>query len=123
MSDFPVLFPEPEPEPTGAALDEAAFFASRERLRGDVRQSHLHLGGLIVFWSALIVLLSMIVVWAWHILTPDSWQFLNHEAKDKLQTILISILGSSFVSGAARRWIGDKGSLNQQPGNKLSDLG
>jgi hypothetical protein len=112
---FPVLQPESEPEPTSAALDEAAFFASRERRRGDARLTHLHRGGLVVFWVSLFILLGLLSVWAWHILTPDSLHFLSAQGIEKLQTVLISVLGSSFVSGAARRWIGSSDDKAQPP--------
>jgi hypothetical protein len=114
MGAAPVFQPEPEPRTTPQAQDEAAQFAARALQRGDTVQTHLHRGGLVVFWVALAILLSMLVVWAWHIITPDRYHFLNESASDRLQTILVSVLGSSFVSGAARRWINPKQDSDNQ---------
>lgn len=108
MSTAPLIQPEPEPQPTAKAYDEAAFFEARERLRSDKRRSHFHWGGICIFWFSILVVISMSGVLVWHIITPDAWHFLNQEGRDKLQTILVAILGSSFATSAARRWIGDK---------------
>jgi len=105
MADLPVIQPEPEPELTNNAQLEAARFAARDLQRGDSVRAHIHRGGLCVFWVSVFLLLSLLLVWTWHLVTPDSWHFLNAEGRDRLQTILVSILGSTFVSGAARRWI------------------
>lgn len=107
MSATPSFNPEPEPQITNMANDEATKIAQRQLKRDDSKRTHLHYGGLAIFYVSMLILLSMLVVWAVDTLTPERFHFLSPQGQDKLQTILVSILGSSFASSAARRWIGD----------------
>jgi hypothetical protein len=107
MNDFPVLHPEAEPDATDRAQKEAARI-SEQNLRRDERiRNHIHLAGLIVFWVFVfvVVLICLSLILAWHIGAPESWRFLNVEQRDDLKMVLLSAVGSSFVTVLSKRWL------------------
>lgn len=104
MGTIPEFHPEPEPEPTPQAESEAASFAARELQRGDVRNAHLHVGSLVLFWTIVITAFVMLLIWSYHLVTPDTWHFLSQQGIDKLQTILFSFAGSSVATSLSKKW-------------------
>ncbi len=59
----------------------------------------MHWVSLTGLWAASVLYLGFVAVWAWHILTPESRQFLTEDRLDTIQTALLSIVGSSFLTG------------------------
>lgn len=100
-----VVVPEQESEPSEDSLKEASAIARGDLRRHEAIQNHIHRAGLMVFWIAIVVGVALGLIWAWHIGAPERWRFLNTEQRQDLQLVLISMLGSSFVTQASRRWI------------------
>lgn len=104
-----VVAEEPLPEGSDLANREAKAIANltleREARRHEARQTHLHFGAIILFWAALATILGMGFVWIFHLIAPATWCWLPVEQQNRLQSILISALGSSVVTHVSRRWI------------------
>jgi hypothetical protein len=99
-----VIRPEITPETTALAQNEAIDIASGKLKRDENIRWHLHLGGIIAFWVGLVVGLLLVLVWAWHLAAPEGWQFLTIQQRFELQTIVLAVIGSSFVTTMAARW-------------------
>lgn len=104
MSSGGIVVPEQEPEPTEASLKEASAIARGDLRRHEALQSHIHRAGLLVFWIAVSVAIILGLIWAWHLSAPEKWRFLDTEQRQDLQLAHVSMLGSSFVTQASRRW-------------------
>jgi hypothetical protein len=105
MSTFPTVEPEREPESTDETRKEAIRFADRNLRRDESVRTHIHLGGLAVYWIFVSVGIALFLVWSWHLGAPERWRFLNVEQRNDLQMVLLSAVGSSFVTEASRRWL------------------
>lgn len=66
-------------------------------------RSQLHAVSMVALWVAAIVLLGSVIVWGWHLLTP--WAFLTPEQLNSIQTVLFSVVGSSFFTVFAKKWL------------------
>jgi len=109
MSTLQTVEPEHEPaEATDAARKEAMDFSARNLRRDNSIRTHIHLGGLVVYWSFLSVGVALFLIWAWHLGAPDKLRFLTIEQRNDLQMVLLSAVGSSFVTEASRRWLNPK---------------
>jgi hypothetical protein len=100
--------PEPEPQPTPDALKEAAGFSEGDLRRDNAVRTHLHRGGILVYWVFLGVGVILFLIWAWHLGAPDKYRFLTVEQRNDLQMVLLSAVGSSFVTQATQRWLNPK---------------
>jgi hypothetical protein len=105
MSTQPVVIPEQEPEASENAQKEATRFADRNLKRDDAIRTHIHLGGLVVYWIFISVGIGLFLIWSWHLGAPDKLRFLTIEQRNDLQMVLLSAVGSSFVTEASRRWL------------------
>jgi hypothetical protein len=105
MSTQPVVIPEQEPEASENAQKEAAHFADRNLKRDDAIRTHIHRGGLVVYWAFVSVGIGLFLIWSWHLGAPEKWRFLTVEQRNDLQMVLLSAVGSSFVTEASRRWL------------------
>lgn len=52
-----------------------------------------------------LVTLSFLFVWAWHILLPEKLHYAKNENLDIIQAVLVSIIGSSSLTGYAKNWL------------------
>jgi hypothetical protein len=43
------------------------------------------------------------VIWLFHMVTPEKWHFLSDRQENDLKTILLTAIGSSFVTDRAQR--------------------
>ncbi len=75
----------------------------REHRRHQSFRDHVNLAVLIIIWLIVISICLGIAVFAWHLLTPICWHFLDEKALDKLQTILGAAVLSSALTGYANR--------------------
>jgi hypothetical protein len=99
------VVPEEEPAASDNALLEAARFADRNLKRDDAVRTHIHRGGLVVYWTFVSVGVGLFLIWSWHLGAPERWRFLTVEQRNDLQMVLLSAVGSSFVTEASRRWL------------------
>jgi hypothetical protein len=111
---------EPEaPEADGRAAAEASQLASgktaeelarataeREHARGQRFRDHfewLAIGGM---WAFAFVLLTIGGTWLWHLLTPDSWHWLDPEALSRVQNIFTGGVLAGVVADHFRKRLG-----------------
>ena len=104
----PQFNPQPEPPTSEKAKSEAAALAEGNLRRYNSLRTHLHMGGLVVFWFAIVVACVLFLILAWHLGAPSGWRFLSHDEENRLQTVLFSAMGSSLVTGIARKWLDPK---------------
>jgi hypothetical protein len=109
----PIFQPEPDEAPDRRSASESVKLASGESLedagrlrehwrhqefRDEVNKATLWLLRLIVACIGL-----GIVIFAWHLLTPPALHWMSDASLDKLQTILVSAIFSSALTGYANR--------------------
>ncbi|HTF66487.1 MAG TPA: hypothetical protein VK638_27765 [Edaphobacter sp.] len=99
------VVPEQEPEATAQANLEVIGMA-RGELRAESVANHLHWAGILILWCAMAGFVALGGVWLWHEIASDKYRFLTAEENRDLQTVLATAVGSSFVTGAAKKWIG-----------------
>lgn len=80
-----------------------------EKLRG-----HVHLAEKALLWVAVVLLASGMLVWAFHVLMPVSWGWLNADQMLTVQHLLTTVAVSGLVGGLARR-------VMSPPGKKAAD--
>jgi hypothetical protein len=100
--------PEQEPASSCDAQKEAAGFQQGNLDRDEAVRTHIHIAGLIVFWAFVIVGLALFIILAWHLGAPSNLHFLTAEQRNDLQMVLLSFIGSSFVTIVANRWLNPK---------------
>lgn len=101
--DSPGVVPEPDPKQASPeARSEAAGFAHG---RAESRQKHLHRAAIGVFWIFVGSFTLLFLIWVFHLAAPTSWRFLTDAQLNDLQTVLLSAVGSSFVTAAAKPWL------------------
>lgn len=104
MSIGGLVKPESEPEPSKRAEKEAAGIADGTLRRTEEVRANIHRGGLIAFWTLVIIGTSLTLVWAWHLGAPEKWRFLTTEQLSDLQKTLLAAIGSSAATQLSRRW-------------------
>lgn len=75
----------------------------REHNRHQSFRDHVNIGVLIIIWLIIVSICLGIVVFLWHLLTPERLHFLGDPALEKLQTILSATVLSSALTGYANR--------------------
>ena len=106
MSTIPTVNPEKEqPIPSPAALKEAAGFSEGDLRRDNAIRTQIHYGGIVIYWVFLGVGITLFLIWAWHLGAAEKYRFLTIEQRNDLQMVLLSAVGSSFVTEATRRWL------------------
>lgn len=109
MSDeIPKVRDQPPPSPDAKARAEAADISSGRYRRDERRQTHVHVGGLVLFWFCIICAIVATSVWLINLLAPDKWHFLTAPEGSQLQNLLIAFAGSTIVTEYARGFIGRK---------------
>lgn len=114
----PTPFPNPTVTPPpqsagGLGAQEAAAFAANQDLEKDGKhrdhirfqkfRDHVNLASLILFWTVCASVFAGILTFSWHLLTPESWYFLNPDQLEKLKTILGAAVLSSALTGYANK--------------------
>ena len=66
----------------------------------------IHLGILIGFWVGFSLMIIFLIVWAWHLLLPERLYFVTPTNLDIIQAIIVSIVGSSFLTKHVRNFFG-----------------
>lgn len=97
--------PESETAPTARAQKEAIDISAGRLQRDESVRTHLHYAGLIALWVFFAVGLGILLVWTYHLVTPESKHFLSLSQRYELQTLLLSALGSSVVTAVGRKWL------------------
>jgi hypothetical protein len=105
MSTDLVVRPEQETAPSENAQTEAARISSGNLRRDESVRRHIHRGGLVIYWIFVSVGIALFLVWAWHLGAPEKWRFLTVEQRYDLEMVLLSAVGSSFMTEASRRWL------------------
>lgn len=101
--------PETELQPSLRAEKEAAGISAGTLRRTEEVRANIHRGGLVVFWTLVMVGISLTLVWAWHLGAPAKWRFLTPEQLSELQKTLLAAVGSSAATQLSRKWLGDQG--------------
>jgi hypothetical protein len=109
-----IVKPEDEPKPTRRAETEAVKIADGTLQRTEQIRRHVHYGGLIAFWTLVVVGTSLTLVWAWHLGAPEQWRFLNTEQLSDLQKTLLAAVGSSTATQLSRKWLGEMDRRDRQ---------
>ena len=91
------------PPPDDKARAEAAAISSGKLRREESWQSHLHYGGLVVFWFAITIIIATVMVWIFNLLTPTRWHFLDDSQRMQVQNLIIASIGSSLVTDRVKR--------------------
>lgn len=97
--------PEREPTVSVEAQKEAVGFEQRNLDRRRIILENIHIAGLVVFWLFISVGTVFFLIWAWHLIAPDKWRFLNVEERNDLQMVILSAVSSSFATEISRRWL------------------
>ena len=94
-------------DPSHAKAEQRRLFEKEEGVhkRNQQTKTHMHWVQLISFWLFMLLGSSFLVVWTWHLLTPNQLQFLTDEQLDIIQPVLVSIVGSSFIAGYVKSWL------------------
>lgn len=87
----------------GAGSDLQKEKAIKEDVRFQAFRNHLNTGLIGILWIVIVLLGIGILAFAWHILTPTCWHFLEDKALSKLETILATALLSSALSAYASK--------------------
>lgn len=86
-------------------LDQQA--KAREHGRTEKFRDAVALAVLIVFWLAFAGIVTLGLIWFWHLITPPgSLRFLDTNQIDRIGTLLLGGITTSFVSGYAKKRIG-----------------
>ena len=94
---------EAEAMAAGLRLDEEAAFHAhkrRERLR-----THLGFAAILLFWLFVVIVVAAVATYAWHIIAPPEFHYLEENQVNTIQTILISGLLSWIVPSYAKRYM------------------
>lgn len=96
------------------AAKELASFRSEElekearsyqhRRRESIRDT-LHKGAKLLIWIAIVILTTMVLFWAYHLLAPEHLHFLSTDQYNELKSVLFSAALSAFVSGYAKQML------------------
>jgi hypothetical protein len=96
---------ETAPAPTALAQSEAvAFSTGQQQKRAEKIRWHTHYATVLVFWFGVAAALVLFVTWIYHLVTPGRFHYLSTDERFELQTIVLSVVGSSFVTAMAKRW-------------------
>ena len=111
---FPNPTVTPPPQTAGGlGTQEAAAFAANQDIEKDGKhrdhvrfqkfRDHVNLASLILFWTVCASVFAGILTFSWHMLTPESWYYLNSDQLEKLKTILGAAVLSSALTGYANK--------------------
>lgn len=111
---FPNPTVTPPPQTAGGlGAQEAAAFAANQDIEKDGKhrdhvrfqkfRDYVNLASLILFWTVCASVLVGILTFSWHMLTPESWYYLNSDQLEKLKTILGAAVLSSALTGYANK--------------------
>lgn len=79
----------------------------KEHKRGETLKSFGHAIILILILVMAVILVSGIVVWAWHVLTTPEWHWLDKEEQwDRLKDIMSSVFFGILLSEYSRKVFG-----------------
>jgi hypothetical protein len=94
---------EEEAAKLGAGLDLEHDGRRQEHARHQTFRNQVNLATLILFWLIVACVGAGVLVFAWHLVMPVSWHWLNDAMRDKLQTLLAAALLSSALTGYVNR--------------------
>jgi hypothetical protein len=100
-----IPIPDDPPQPDSTAQAESLAIASGQLRRDESKQNHFHIGGLVLFWFAIILFLCTTVALVWQYITPDRMHFLTDAERNQLQTLLVTALGSSVVTNYGKNLV------------------
>lgn len=100
--------------PDKIALQESARFSNEKfeaearklsHKRLEVLRKNLHQGAVVLIWIAMLALFSILVSWAWHLVTPEHLHYLGQNQINELKNILFSAALAAIVSDYAKKVI------------------
>lgn len=100
-----LVFAEEIPSTTELARKEAVGIASGKLERDEAIRWHLHYGGVVVYWAFILAGVALLAAWVYHLVAPTKYHLLDMQQRFELQTIILSAIGSSFVTAVARKWV------------------
>ncbi|CAM2331460.1 Transmembrane protein [Ralstonia mannitolilytica] len=86
-----------------AGVDLEKDGKAQEHRRHQTFRNHINRATIWIFWVIALSLLIGIIIFSYHLLTPDSWHFLAEKQIEKLQTLLPSAVLSSALTGYVNR--------------------
>ena len=89
-----------------AAKEDRLFEAEEGKHKREQRKrNHIHWGTLVGFWVILTLFLSFLIIWGLHIMLPQERHFVTDKNLDIIQAIIVSMIGSSSLTGYAKNWL------------------
>jgi nitrate reductase NapE component len=73
--------------------------------RNENFKNHLATAACCLFWLAVALLFAFGIVWAYHMITPTNWHFLDAQQIGAIQGMLFSGVISSLTSSFAEKYI------------------
>lgn len=71
----------------------------KEHGRHQKFRDHINIATLVVFWTVMSCLVVSIIIFTFHMISPDSWHFLSEAQIGTLKTLLGGAILSSAMSG------------------------
>jgi hypothetical protein len=112
MPETSEFSPEPTPEATKLAQEEAFHYGSgtleedgkqQDHTRRQKFRNHLNIATLAIFWVVVSLVIVGMIVYAFHILCPTAWHFLDAGQLGDLKSILATAILSSALTGYANK--------------------
>ncbi len=113
MSFIGVFQPDPQPVPDARAQQEALKLNSGSDLEKDGRENehrrhqqfrnHVNTATLVLFWVIVFCVLVGVVAFAFHLVFPKGWHYLDEDQLDQLKTMLGAAVLSSALTGYASK--------------------
>jgi cell division septal protein FtsQ len=68
-------------------------------------REHFSFAMQLIFWLAVFLIVAMGFSWAWHMIAPSSWSYLNETQIQKIETILFSGALAGLIPRFAEKYI------------------
>ena len=91
----------------GAGTDIERDGQIQEHTRHQTFRNNVNIATLILFWLVVFFIGAGIIVYAWHLLTPEQLHWLSDERREKIQTLLAAAILSSALTGYVNRRMSD----------------
>ena len=105
--------PDSESEPDTRALKEALLLSSGDDLEKDGKEqeharhqkfrNHVNTATLVLFWFIVVCVLIGVAAFAFHLVFPAKWHYLEKDQLDQLKTMLGAAVLSSALTGYASK--------------------
>ncbi len=73
--------------------------------QGMSARQNIHRALLGSLWILVSMATVLVIVWVWHIVTPTKIHFLQDSQLETISTVLLSIVGSSYLTRYSTNWL------------------